>query len=332
MAYSGIPSGYGAPLNANSMPYYSEPPQTYGAAAFAQPDAQGKLAPAPFRGARKRLNGLSVLLALAVPVAIFSMTFGLLSFKLHYDKPQVVYIALGGLFVLVLVFAFWAIDALRKRDQGRDPTWYIFIFATGFMAWALGATLGNANYFRNMQPFYDILNLNVYSKIDPSVTRGQQLMDAGRIFFAPETALDLRYSMTFKNLDTYCVAPLTAVNANGTARAPESYDYWAVGLNCCSEWKGFRCGEYNNPSAHSGLRLMRDDLRPFYRLAVQQAEAAYNIKAVHPLFLYWMQDPSTEVHAYEDDGFRSFTLALSMFFGFQLFAVVATCISYAKGS
>ena len=38
-------------------------------------------------------------------------------------------------------------------------------------------------------------------------------------------------------------------------------------------------GEYNNPGAHSGLRLLDDEQRPFYRLAVEQAEAAYSLKA-----------------------------------------------------
>lgn len=330
MAHAGSPGRYAAPPHANSMPYYSEAPQTYGSAFGPQVDPQAKFGQTPFRGAKRRTNLLSVFLALLVPCAIFAIAFTLLSFDLHYSQPQMAYSGLGALFVLVLLFAFWSIDALKKRDQGRDPTWYIFIFATSLLAWTTGAVLGNANYFRNMQPFYDILNLNVYNHVDPTVTRGQQLMDAGRIFFTPGTALDLRYSMTFKNLDTYCVAPLTGVNANGTARVPESYDYWAVGLNCCNEWKGFRCGEFNNPKARSGLRLMRDDLRPFFRLAVQQAEAAYNVKAVHPLFLYWMQDPAAEVHAYEDTGYRYFSLGLTSFCGFQLFAVIFACISFAK--
>lgn len=55
---------------------------------------------------------------------------------------------------------------------------------------------------------------------------------------------------------------------NGNA-ALATYDFWAVGLNCCSGVSSdFRCGEFNNQHARSGLRLMRDDQRPFYRQAL----------------------------------------------------------------
>merc|ERR1712217_485151 len=159
----------------------------------------------------------------------------------------------------------------------------------------------------NMSPYFDIQNLATYPSVDPTNYRGQQLMDAGQINFVPGTHLDLTKSMGFENLETYCVAPVT-IGTGANASLPY-YDFWAVGLNCCSgHVPDFHCGEYNNPKASSGLRLMRDDLRAFFRLAVQQAEAAYNIDAGHPVFLYWMQEPSTEIEAYQDDGYKYFLI------------------------
>ena len=37
-----------------------------------------------------------------------------------------------------------------------------------------------------------------------------------------------------------------------------SYDFWAVGINCCNQGRDglFRCGEYANIHARSGLRYM----------------------------------------------------------------------------
>ena len=63
----------------------------------------------------------------------------------------------------------------------------------------------------------------------PNRMLGQQLLDAGIVQFAPGSQLDVKKSMGFKNGELYCVAPIVF----GTA-SPVSYDFWAVGKDCCS--------------------------------------------------------------------------------------------------
>merc|ERR1719240_914960 len=125
------------------------------------------------------------------------------------------------------------------------------------------------NFTFNYQPYYDVMNLESYPNVDPSQMNGQQVMDAGQVGFVSGVTVDTSKSMGFYNLEWYCVAPII----KDKVRTP-SHDFWAVGTNCCggpsTAPTKFKCGEYNNPSAQSGLRLMKDSQRPFFRLAVQQ--------------------------------------------------------------
>mmetsp|Transcript_126088 Transcript_126088/g.288615 ORF Transcript_126088/g.288615 Transcript_126088/m.288615 type:complete len:155 (+) Transcript_126088:546-1010(+) len=150
-------------------------------------------------------------------------------------------------------------------------------------------------------------------------------MDAGRVYFTRGSKIDTSRGVAFKNLDTYCVAPIV----NGDSK-PDTYDFWAVGINCCSSVApDFRCGQYNNPSARSGIRLMRDDQRPFFRLAVQQAEAAFRLTAAHPLFFYWMQDPVAEMNEYRDDGFKYYLLGVFAFFVLNIAGVICSAVGFS---
>ena len=57
------------------------------------------------------------------------------------------------------------------------------------------------------------------------------------------------------------VAPITL---NGASLA--SYDFWAVGKNCCSDQMAdFRCGAFKGLGAKGGVRVTDDVDRDFYR-------------------------------------------------------------------
>lgn len=303
------------------------------------PDAGVKTA--FMRGRRKRMNILAVLLCLFVPWIVFSIVYAVMSFSWHYQQPWLCYTIVAGAFLVVvgtLGFASFSMKKKRAGDPNREPTWAIFLAITTFVAWGAGVVAGDCNFYKNLQPFYDIMNLNMYPSVDPSRMRGQQLMDAGRIMFTEGTQLDLGRSIGFRNMDLYCVAPIAKTEFVSTASGGpvngtnlDTYDFWAVGTNCCSgNAADFHCGEFNNPRARGGLRLMRDDQRAFYRLAVQQAEAAYGIKASHPLFFIWMQDPMHEVGAYQDNGLKYYMLGMFSHFSFQLFLVISASLAFSR--
>jgi hypothetical protein len=303
-------------------------PGMYGSNIHATQSMQQK---GPFlRGERQRLNIVAILISLFLPWLIFCLVFWVVSFSLHYKNPFVCYVIMFLALSAVLVIAYFAFEAIRKKtkDKFHEPTWLFFLFITSFLAWLLGVIAGDINFYHYMEPYYDVTNLNTYDSVDPSRMRGQQLMDAGRVMFAPSSQLDLSRSMGFKNLELYCVAPI--VGGNDPRHMP-TYDFWAVGMNCCSGNRAdFHCGEFNQNQASAGLRLMRDDQRAFYRLAVQQAEAAYNIRADHPLFFYWMHDPIEEVNAWMDEGIKNYMLGIMTHFIFQLFLVCAASIAFSK--
>lgn len=315
-------------------------PSMYGSSGpvvLAPPMQQSK---GPFvRGIRQRLNFVAMLISLFVPWLIFCFMFWTMSFSVHYKNRFICFLLVCLGLCIVLAIGIMAMDAMKKKHRTagvlmdgdvrqHEPTWLVFLFATSLLAWLLGVIGGDINFVNHMEPFYDLSNLNTYPNVDPSVMRGQQLMDAGRIMFTPDSKLDLTRSMGFKNQDLYCVAPITS---GEDPKHIASYDFWAVGTNCCSGMRAdFHCGEFNNPHAAAGIRLMRDDQRAYFRLAVQQAEAAYNIKADHPLFFHWMRDPIAEVMAYSDEGLRYFLLAIFTHFLFQLFLVAVAALLFSK--
>jgi len=200
-----------------------------------------------------------------------------------------------------------------------EPTWFTFLFGTSLFAWVLGLFVGWMNWNMNLAPYYFITSLKFYENVDVKETRGLSAMDAGRLTFVPGTVLDTGKSMGFRQKDMYCVAPVVPTAGANLAR----YDFWAVGVNCCSDHASdFHCGEYNNMNARSGVRLFRDDELPWFQLALKQAEATHGIHSQHPVFLTWLEDPSAGVNDDVNRSLQWYFTGITMHAAFQILLVI----------
>lgn len=291
--------------------------------------------PSPLRTNRKRLNAVAIMLCVAVPWLLFCLVFALFSFRTHYTDPVTCW-CLAALLLFVFVGAS---ACLLKRsqthlsdDEEYEPMWYGFLGITCLIAIIAGIILGFHNFELRMEKVYDYENLATYRDVDPANYVGQQLVDAGRLVFNNKTYLDVGRSMGFKDSDIYCVAPIastsTAAKADQTI-APK-VDFWAVGKNCCSGTSAdFHCEGYKS-GVRGGLRLMDDASRPYYRLAVQQAEATYGIHTNKPLFFVWGTDPIKYTDDLKRMGTSMYTTGIVAAFCVQCFFVVSATLAFAK--
>jgi hypothetical protein len=287
----------------------------------------------------KRINVVGIFAGLFVPWLLFTLVMAVLTFHLHFKMPQLCWVLAGVGIVVALAFGGLAVqkaNQLIAHDPKYFPTWYAFIFITGFIGVVLGALLGNSNFWHNMKAYYELQNLNDYSLVDPTRMKGQQMMDAGRVQFLVNSTVDTRRAYAFQNVETYCVAPITVESsALGSPTPLFSYDFWAVGMNCCSGDAttanpmavNFSCGPVGDLSAHEGVRWMKDSERGFLRLAVQQAESAHKITAIHPLFFHWTANAVEDVYNYKATGYKWFAEGMVIFFVVQVCLVsIVSCL------
>eukprot|EP00927_Polykrikos_kofoidii_P079593 TRINITY_DN76382_c0_g1_i1.p1 TRINITY_DN76382_c0_g1~~TRINITY_DN76382_c0_g1_i1.p1 ORF type:complete len:303 (+),score=30.69 TRINITY_DN76382_c0_g1_i1:161-1069(+) len=278
---------------------------------------------------KRRMNINGICFSLFVPWLLFCAVSASRSLSLRNSSPAVsMMVVMFAILIVLASFALcWqAIQRKRRGDPNYEPSWYIFLGLTTLLAFILAMVIGEWNYSNNFANFFAMDHLNDYSMVDPAKMRGKQMMDAGAVNFIQNAFVDTRLAMGFRNDDLYCVAPITS-----TSTPLASYDFWAVGINCCAGTPGdFLCGDIQKPSAHGGMRLMKDSQRSFFRLAVQQAQAAYQIRAEHPLFFHWLEDPSASLSDYQANGWKYYLLSAFAYFFFQLVLVLLALIFFIK--
>lgn len=282
-----------------------------------------------FAHPRRRFNFGAALVCFLVPWVTFTLTAWLLCFH-AYDNRTLCWgiIAIEGIGLI-------AVGLLTLNSRWGERTWHVFFFLSLLLAILLGIAMGLFVFGEYMSRYYTIASLNTYMSVDTKRVQGESVMDAGRIMFAEDTGVDLAMSAAFTSDNVYCAAPIIT---KGEEKL-HTYDFWAVGQNCCSETDAlvktssvFHCGPYNDPLAHGAVRLLDEKQEAYYRLAVQQAEAAFGIKARHPLFFTWTPDPVIEVKSLEDMGLRTFLLGTLTFFGVQGFLVCFAGLIHSEAS
>lgn len=282
------------------------------------------------QGQRRRLDIWSILLNLFVPWLLFCGVYVLVSFQLHFQHAALCWIIVGLCFLVgvALPVGFAATQTLRKYTNPEyQPSWALFLGFTCLVAFFTAAYSAQYNFMHFMRPYYEYLNLASYTDLDTNEYVGQQLMDAGRITFVNGTQLDLTHSMGFRNTNMFCVAPIFTKNSTFKTK---SLDFWAVGKDCCSgNQADFHCRGFANPRS-GALRLINEWDRPFYRLAVQQAEATYKITAAHPLFFEWVPDVEETLLSFAQTGYKNCLIWCISAFLLQAFLTVSSSLAFAK--
>lgn len=284
-----------------------------------------------------RFDHASVSLHSLLPWTYFTSLLGCLC--LYWPRYEHPHLAMLLCWVLSIMFIgnalITVIQAWRGTRAGRvyhDMHWPIFSLAMLLIAWGVATTLGQKIYWGYVHKYYDLENLQEYASIDPSAVSGKQIQDAGRIYFTPNAYLDRTKAGCYVKGKTYCIAPIV-IEGDIFAKVPQfgSYDYFAVGVDCCScPDRDFRCGEYNNPLAAAGLRYTDDNERIFYNLAVDAWTSTYTTASVNPLFFEWTAHPRQRQIALRDTGIAIYILAIVLGFVSTLTLAIASNFLMAK--
>lgn len=277
----------------------------------------------------RKFNPRAVFLCWLIPSAIFTLVAGLLSSTLQDTQTLLTTLVLAIVVANVLLIAGLGAHMIGRYLRGRlqeFPFWYSFFVVASLASLIVAVWFAQVNYVDNTSAYENLFKLAAASNLDPATDSSVRFMDVGRVTFSNGSTVDTSKTIGFKNSDVYCVAPI--VNSKSTVQ-PKTFDYWAIGLNCCSLGT-FSCGAYDNPAARSGIRLLREDQRAFYKLAAEEAEVTYGVKMEHPIFFYWVEDATEASQGFVVAATKYWLIASAAWACFLMASTVTAAMFYMK--
>lgn len=204
--------------------------------------------------------------------------------------------------VTVLIFLAAVLRGRYTKDFYRSSFffwgwWPMSLLLSVFAFTVFGTLVGSYLWSDLLSPYWELKKLQRYKDVNPQNIPGQRVQDAGLVDFTEFTEMDRAKGGCFMSKgNTYCVAPIVSGGEvkYGLAGMPKtgSYDYFAVGINCCScPNRDFQCGDWQNPMASGGIRSLDYKSRPYYTLALDDWQASYGKTSKQPLFFEWVEGP-----------------------------------------
>eukprot|EP00931_Biecheleriopsis_adriatica_P101058 TRINITY_DN76280_c0_g1_i1.p1 TRINITY_DN76280_c0_g1~~TRINITY_DN76280_c0_g1_i1.p1 ORF type:complete len:423 (+),score=54.85 TRINITY_DN76280_c0_g1_i1:158-1270(+) len=239
------------------------------------------------------------------PIAIFVLTTLILS-HMHNQLlcAAVLFALLVFPFMELLVLLVGTIStAIWRGVKGKAVVfwmwWPFWKLAMCAVAVAAGTALGNYLWQTCYSPFNQLSRMQVYENVNPLNATGIRYQDAGIMTFTDNAGVNRRMNSCFKNSDTICIAPIVAVNQQGSSRPPVNmtqYDLFMVGINCCDCPGDFRCGDWDLPGNHmGGSRVVDEGKIKQFRLATEQFATSYRKVVKNPIFFFWHDNPAASL-------------------------------------
>jgi len=236
----------------------------------------------PVKKEKQGGSTLGLVLMIMLPWMMFTVIMTVFTFCYHHFYVIV--------WFLVMVCAAMALLFFVISPRNKKGPMYMYLGFLCSLAIIFGIILGMYDHFEFMMTYWSYNEYRVYTDVLPSEPAAAHA-DAGTMVFTEDSRVDTTKALGYKAGTVYCVAPI--LDDSQSARV----EYWAAGVDCCSQRADFNCDDSWDPKAKSGVVII-DNGSPvtnkfdMYMKAVHQAEAAYGVVAApKPIFVRWSTDP-----------------------------------------
>lgn len=281
---------------------------------------------------RTAVHPLEIAACAMLPALSFAIIHYCLTFGFRAESSREAFLLAPACFFALCLGLSALTYVLYTRN--RSIRFWAALTICMWFALGIGVFVGDKKYYQYIDKFNTWQDMAVYVNMDVRTDHGQTFMDSGRMYFKEGTFVARERAVAFHSGATYCVAPIVRSpieSEDGSGDLPTvtgfsvppsgAYDFWAVGTDCCGEnGDTFTCGDVESQLTRSGLRVLDENTRQYYLLAVQEWSASMGLPVKHPLFFHWVKDPIQTVQEQYTKAQRAYWVDISTFFIASIFA------------